>query len=162
MVTADGPKVVEFNSRFGDPEAQVVLPLYQGDIVELLLAASDGSIHSIHTPANTVSVGSAVCVVLASAGYPDNYATGKEVHGLQDLPDGVVAFHAGTKTNSGRIVTSGGRVLGVTAISPSADLERTIRSAYEGVARIDFEGMHFRHDIGRKALSHRVMTKETI
>ncbi len=152
MLTADGPKVVEFNSRFGDPETQVVLPLYRGDIVQLMLAACEGTISSMDTSANSVTIGSAVCVVLASAGYPDTYPKGKEIHGLQDLPEGVVAFHAGTMNVDGKIVTAGGRVLGVTAISAYTDIEKTIRVAYDGVARISFEGMQYRRDIGRKAL----------
>ena len=152
MMTGEGPKVVEYNSRFGDPETQVVLPLYRGDIVELMLASCEGTIASINPPAKNVANGSAVCVVLASAGYPDKYPMGKEIHGLHDLPDGVVAFHAGTKTNGKIIVTAGGRVLGVTAISTNANIEETIKMAYDGVGKISFEGMHFRRDIGRKAL----------
>jgi len=152
MMTEEGPKVVEYNSRLGDPETQVVLPLYRGDIVELMLASCEGTIASINPSGKDLVDGTAVCVVLASAGYPDTYPTGKEIHGLQDLPEGVVAFHAGTKSNDKMVVTAGGRVLGLTAISTTSDIEKTIKMAYDGVDRISFEGMHFRRDIGRKAL----------
>jgi phosphoribosylamine---glycine ligase len=152
MMTEEGPKVVEYNSRLGDPETQVVLPLYRGDIVELMLASCEGTITSMKPLGKNVANGSAVCVVLASAGYPDKYSTGKEILGLQDLPEGVVAFHAGTKSNNRMVVTAGGRVLGVTAISTTSDIEKTIKMAYDGVDRIRFEGVHFRRDIGRKAL----------
>lgn len=155
MLTAEGPKVIEYNSRFGDPETQVVVPLYRGDIVELMLASCEERVGTL--PVDARPAGSAVCVVLASEGYPDRYATGKEISGLQNLPDGIVAFHAGTKTVDGRLVTAGGRVLGVTAHSPSTDLEQTINHAYEGVRRIRFEGMHYRRDIGSKALLRRAI-----
>jgi phosphoribosylamine--glycine ligase len=152
MMTEKGPKVVEYNSRLGDPETQVVLPLYRGDIVELMLASCEGTIASLNPSGKNLVDGSAVCVVLASAGYPDTYPTGKEIRGLQDLPERVVAFHAGTKSNATMVVTAGGRVLGLTAISTTSDIEKTIKMAYDGVDRISFEGMHFRRDIGRKAL----------
>jgi phosphoribosylamine--glycine ligase len=152
MMTEKGPKVVEYNSRLGDPETQVVLPLYRGDIVELMLASCEGTIASLNPSGKNLVDGSAVCVVLASAGYPDKYPTGKEIRGLQDLPERVVAFHAGTKSNATMVVTAGGRVLGLTAISTTSDIEKTIKMAYDGVDRISFEGMHFRRDIGRKAL----------
>ena len=154
MMTPEGPKVVEYNSRFGDPETQVVLPLYDVDILELMEAACEGSIASI-SPVPLIPQGSAVCVVLASGGYPDLYETGKTIRGLENLSglDGVVAFHAGTKSDGGSVVTSGGRVLGLTAMRESGDLEQTIKKAYDGVRRISFEGMHFRKDIGAKALA---------
>lgn len=158
MMTESGPKVVEYNSRFGDPETQVVLPLYSGDIVETMLAACEGRIASVNTHERNLVTGSAVSVVLASAGYPDKYQTGTEIRGLESLPGEVVAFHAGTTTVNGKVVTAGGRVLGVTAISRSNDIERTIQAAYDGVERISFEGMHFRRDIGRKALLHQTQS----
>lgn len=152
MMTEKGPEVVEYNSRLGDPETQVVLPLYRGDIVELMLASCEGTIASLNPSGKNLVDGSAVCVVLASAGYPDTYPTGKQIRGLQDLPERVVAFHAGTKSNATMVVTAGGRVLGLTAISATSDIEKTIKMAYDGVGRISFEGMHFRRDIGKKAL----------
>jgi phosphoribosylamine--glycine ligase len=155
MITPDGPKVVEFNSRFGDPETQVVLPLYGGDLVDLILASCDETIspQKAHSGEHSTN-GSSVCVVLASGGYPDKYQTGRKIDGLQNLAglNGVVAFHAGTKRLDDAIVTAGGRVLGITAISTSSDIEQTIKLAYDGIRRISFEGMHYRRDIGRKAL----------
>jgi len=153
MLTKKGPMVVEYNCRFGDPETQAVLPLYQGDFAELLYAAStagvkgDGLISAIG--------GSAVCVVIASGGYPDAFATGKKIAGLPQAEsrEGIVVFHAGTRRDpDGSIVTSGGRVLGVTAVGRSTGLVETIVGAYNAVSDISFEGMHFRSDIGRKAL----------
>lgn len=158
MITADGPKVVEFNARFGDPETQVVLPLFDGDIVELILAACEGTIASLQLQNRPHNDGSAVCVVLASSGYPGKYQIGKEIHGLQNLSEGVVAFHGGTTKMKDAVVTAGGRVLGVTAISPNLDFGTTIAAAYEGVSRISFDGMQFRRDIGRRALLRRTQS----
>ena len=152
MLTAHGPKVVEYNCRFGDPETQVVLPLYAGDFAELLAGAADGRIVTSR-PAPSVR-GSAVCVVLASEGYPDSYPTGREIRGLDavgGLQD-IVVFHAGTKREGGRLVTAGGRVLGVTAVAPAQTIERAIGRVYEAVGMISFEGMHYRRDIGRRAV----------
>ena len=152
MLTASGPKVVEYNCRFGDPETQVVLPLYRGDLAELFVAACDGTLASISPPPPR---GSAVCVVLASGGYPDRYATGKTITGLEGAARcaGAVVFHAGTRREpDGSVVTAGGRVLGVTAVRADGALGATIGAAYEAVTQISFEGMHFRRDIGGKAL----------
>ncbi|HCV42413.1 MAG TPA: hypothetical protein DGH68_02945 [Bacteroidetes bacterium] len=159
IVTGEGPRVIEYNARFGDPETQVVLPLYEGDLFELLDAACEGSISSQARVASGTR-GSAVCVVLASGGYPDKYETGKVIGGLDDLAGvkGIVAFHAGTIRDKGAVVTSGGRVLGITSISDSPDLGRTIMAAYEGVRMVNFRGMHYRHDIGRKGLTGRVVS----
>jgi phosphoribosylamine--glycine ligase len=151
MIGSTGPKVVEYNCRFGDPETQVVLPLCGDDFVDFLHAAATGRLSAMRGRA-LVSAGNAVCVILASGGYPDAYESGKTIHGTTSLPDGVVAFHAGTKLAGDELVTSGGRVIGVTALGGNASLRETIALAYEGVHRITFEGMHFRNDIGRKAL----------
>ena len=151
MVTAAGPLVLEYNCRFGDPETQVVLPLVASDVAELFVRAStnqlDPSTVRLHQAA-------AVCVVLASGGYPDAYETEKEITGLSSLDgrDDVIVYHAGTKTAEGKVVTAGGRVLGVTAFGPYDDLPATIRTAYEAVRKIKFEGMHYRTDIGAKAV----------
>lgn len=152
MLTPGGAKVVEYNARFGDPETQVVLPLYEGDLAELLKSASDGTLASLPKP--PIPSASAVCVVMASGGYPDTYRTGLPVVGLDEVDqmDGVIVFHAGTKLDGGRIVTSGGRVLGVTALRGGA-LRESISHAYEAVKKIRFDGVHFRNDIGQKALS---------
>jgi phosphoribosylamine--glycine ligase len=152
MITDSGPNVVEFNCRFGDPEAQVVLPLIDGDLVEIMLAACDGSLANVSVKQHDAT---AVCVVMASGGYPDAYQTGKEVIGLDSfkpIEDGIVVFHAGTKREGDKIVTAGGRVLGVTAIGYGGDLENTIANAYNAVHRIAFDGAYYRSDIGRKGV----------
>ena len=154
MITSDGPKVIEYNCRFGDPETQVVLPLYDGDFLELLSMASGGSLMSaVHQSPHS---GSAVCVVLASGGYPDEYRTGLPISGLDILKQltGVMVFHAGTKQQGSMIVTAGGRVLGVTAWAKDASLRRAVDDAYGAIQSISFEGMHFRSDIGSKAFAH--------
>ncbi len=151
MLTDTGPKVIEYNCRFGDPEAQVVIPLIESDFARLLLSVAEGHLD----PAGVrLHAASAVCVVMASRGYPDEYETGKVIHGLDSftLEDGVVVFHAGTKREGNALLTSGGRVLGVTAIGYAHNLEETIRNAYTAVHRIAFDGAYYRSDIGQKAL----------
>jgi phosphoribosylamine---glycine ligase len=151
MLTADGPKVLEYNCRFGDPETQVVVPLIDGDLATILHAAATGRL-------DPSSVGihgaSAVTVVMASRGYPDAYDVGKEIRGLDAVSAerGEVVFHAGTRREGSRIVSAGGRVLAVTAIGYSHELESTIADAYRIVHRIAFDGAYYRSDIGKKAL----------
>jgi phosphoribosylamine--glycine ligase len=151
MLTPGGPRVVEYNCRFGDPETQVVLPLYEGDLADMLWAACPGG--DTELPQQAASNRNAVCVVLASGGYPDEYRKGEPIHGLDDALrlEGVTAFHAGTAIKGEQLVTAGGRVLGMTAVVPGT-LRDAIHRAYEGVARVRFVGMHYRKDIGRKAL----------
>ncbi|MEN3037910.1 MAG: phosphoribosylamine--glycine ligase [Candidatus Kryptonium sp.] len=151
MLTEDGPKVLEFNCRFGDPETQVILPLLEGDIIEMFFRAIDGGIKNFDY---AVKNATAVCVILASAGYPDNYEIDKEIKGLDEAREinDVIIFHAGTKKVNGKIVTSGGRVMGITAIGAENDFENTIKKAYSAVEKIKFEGMHYRTDIGKKAI----------
>jgi phosphoribosylamine--glycine ligase len=151
MVTSAGPQVLEYNCRFGDPETQVVVPLIASDIAELFVHASTAGLDPASVLLHNAT---AVCVVLASEGYPDTYETGKEITGLSsfDGREDVVVYHAGTRTAEGKIVTAGGRVLGVTAFGPHDDLPATIRMAYEAVRKIKFDGMHFRTDIGAKAV----------
>ncbi len=152
MLTADGPKVIEYNCRFGDPETQVVLPLYPGDLADLLLRAATGALDD--DGSRRAWSGAAACVVLASGGYPDAYETGKLIRGLdraESLED-VSVFHAGTRLENGQVVTAGGRVLAVTAVDPGGALPGAIRRAYEAVGTIAFDGMHFRKDIGRTAV----------
>lgn len=154
MLTPDGPRVVEFNCRFGDPETQVVLPLYGGDLLDLLVAACDGKVDRIEQP--PPPSGSAVCVVMASGGYPDAYKTGKPIGGLDAVAgtEGTIVFHAGTRRgDDGGIVTAGGRVLGVTAVRHDGTLAATIDAAYAAVGAITFDGMHYRRDIARRALN---------
>lgn len=157
MLTSEGPKVVEFNSRFGDPETQVVLPLLEGDFVELLLASCQGTIANLLSkPKKIVSTGSAVCVVLASGGYPDSYEIGFPIDGLDAVirDPSIAVFHAGTQLRDGKLVTSGGRVVGVTAFLRHGALRETIDTAYKAVELVGFRGMHYRRDIGSKALAH--------
>ena len=149
MLTCDGPKVIEFNVRFGDPEAQVVLPLIESDLPELLAAAADGDVSG-----STVRTSSdvAVGVVLASAGYPGPVTSGVPISGLDEASRvaGVEVFHAATARRDDALVTAGGRVL--TVVGRGARFEDAIARAYDGVSRISFEGMQYRRDIGRKAI----------
>ena len=150
MITDAGPKVLEFNCRFGDPEAQVLLPRLKSDLVPLLMACIDGTLAQ-HTDVQWHAE-AAACVVMASGGYPDPYQTGKIITGLEDAAtlEGVNVFHAGTKHDGENIVTDGGRVLGVTATADG--LHDAIQQAYQGVSAIQFADAHFRNDIGYRAL----------
>jgi phosphoribosylamine--glycine ligase len=152
MVTTAGPKVIEFNVRFGDPETQAILPLLDFDLVELLMEASAGKLPE----ALKFKAGNCTCVVLASEGYPGRYEKGKEIFGLMsaDLGDEVSIFHAGTRLDDGKFFTSGGRVLGVTAYGDT--LQQSIDKAYEAVGKIHFDGAYYRSDIGQKGLRYRV------
>jgi len=157
MITKEGPKVVEFNSRFGDPETQVVLPIFKGDFLEMLLAASTKNLASWKRRAHfEVAAGAAVCVILASKGYPDVYETGKDIHGLDESAgrENLMVFHAGTTMIGNTVRTAGGRVLGVTSHEPNGSLIGAVESAYAAVRHISFDGMHFRKDIGRSAPLH--------
>ena len=151
MLTEDGIKVLEFNVRFGDPEAQVVLSRMKNDIVELMLASCEGQLNEIQTEWDQRTC---VCVVLSAGGYPGKYTTGDEIIGLDSVDekiDGVI-FHSGTKKIGKKIVTSGGRVLGVTNFGD--DIEQAIRNTYKTVEKISFEHYFFRRDIGAKAVKH--------
>jgi phosphoribosylamine--glycine ligase len=148
MMTADGPKVIEFNVRLGDPETQPLMHRMKTDFVPVLQAAAEGELNSVKLEWNP---GPSVCVVLASEGYPGAYESGKQIHGIEAAEaTGAKVFHAGTRQAVGAIETAGGRVLGVTAAG--GDLASAIDLAYAGVREISFEGMHYRHDIGRKGL----------
>jgi phosphoribosylamine--glycine ligase len=146
MVTKDGPKTIEFNARFGDPETQVVLPRLKTDLVDIILASINGRLHDIDI---SWSDEAAVCVVLASEGYPGAYAKGLPIEGLEQTGD-VLVFHAGTARSDGKVVTSGGRVLGVVGLG--ADIAQARERAYAAAERIRFQGKHFRTDIAMKAL----------
>jgi phosphoribosylamine--glycine ligase len=151
MMTEDGPKVLEYNCRFGDPETQVVLPLLETDLVEIMMEISSGK---LTTTKVVWKQQNAVCVVIASGGYPDAYESGKKIFGLDAAasdPD-VVVFHAGTKREKKGMVTAGGRVLNVTAIGPGNNLEETIERAYLAVGKITFDGAYYRSDIGKKGV----------
>ena len=149
MLTKNGPKVLEFNARFGDPETQVYLPRLENDLVELLDASASGTLGKTELKWKPEA---AVCVVMASGGYPGSYPKGKFISGLaaaaNALPNTKV-FHAGTALKDGQIVTNGGRVLGVTALGK--DLKAAQAAAYAAVEKIHFDGAHFRRDISAKA-----------
>ena len=146
MLTEDGPKVLEYNARFGDPEAQVVLPRMKNDIIDVFEACIDGTLDQIDLQFED---NAAVCVVLASDGYPVSYKKGFEIKGLENFEnkEGYYVFHAGTKLDNGKIVTNGGRVLGVTA--KGKDLKEARANAYEATKLIDFENKYMRNDIGK-------------
>lgn len=148
MVVKGEPFVLEFNCRFGDPETQVLLPLLESDILELMIACVEGKLLEKDIK---LKAGAATCVVVASGGYPDSYEKGKEIHGLDEASKekNVVVFHAGTKTENGKIFTNGGRVLGVTGFGKT--IQDSINSAYWATSKISFENMHYRKDIGKKA-----------
>ncbi|MCX6173624.1 MAG: phosphoribosylamine--glycine ligase [Ignavibacteriales bacterium] len=148
MMTNQGPKVVEFNCRFGDPETQVILPLLEGNFVELLYSAACGKINKEAVRYND---GASVCVVVASKGYPDKFENGFEIHGLDQTPQKIKVYHAGTKDVSGKILTNGGRVLNITSFTEKNDLNEAKRIAYEALSKISFDGMHYRKDISDKA-----------
>ena len=146
MLTKDGPKVLEYNARFGDPEAQVVLPRMKNDIIDVVNACIDGKLDEVDLQFED---NAAVCVVLASDGYPEHYEKGKVITGFEnfDGKDGYYVFHAGTKKTEKGIVTNGGRVLGVTA--KGANLKEARANAYEATKLISFENKYMRHDIGK-------------
>ncbi len=147
-LTSKGPKVIEFNARFGDPETQVVMPLLESDLAEICLATALGTLDKV--PVSWYDK-KAVCVVMASGGYPGDYEKGMPISGIDDAEKaGAIVFHAGTETRDGQTVTSGGRVLGVTAVGDS--YQQCIDTAYAGVNAISFDKAHFRHDIGARLL----------
>jgi len=149
ILTSDGPKVLEFNARFGDPETQVILPSLKTDLIQIIQAVINGNLDKVHI--EWIDQASA-CVVLASAGYPGEYEKGKTIHGLEKLADrdDIIVFHAGTKKDDQKIITAGGRVLGVT--SWADNLSEAIKSAYDGLEQIEFENKYYRKDIGKKGL----------
>ncbi|MFH1578227.1 MAG: phosphoribosylamine--glycine ligase [Candidatus Omnitrophota bacterium] len=153
MVTASGPKVLEFNVRFGDPETQAILPRLNSDLVKLMLATIDGKLGEISNQGGLDwDKRACVCVVCASGGYPGKYEKGKEITGLEkagDMPD-IVVFHSGTELKESKYMTNGGRVLGVTGLGEG--IIEAISKTYQATEKINFEGMHYRKDIGKKAI----------
>ena len=147
MMTPDGPKVLEFNTRFGDPETEAIMLRLETDLVEIFEAVVE---HRVGKISVKLRPGASVCVIAASAGYPGKYVSGKLISGLESVPDGVEVFHAGTAWKDGGIVTAGGRVLAVTA--SGADLHEALAKVYEAMAGISFEGMQYRRDIAWRAL----------
>lgn len=148
MLTPDGPKVIEYNCRFGDPETQVVLPLLKTDLLTIMQAVENGTLDQIDVK---WSQEHAACVILASNGYPAHYEKGKAITFPERFPENVTVYHAGDKLDGGTLVTSGGRVLGVTATAPT--LEAALHDAYQATESIHFEGNYKRSDIGRRALA---------
>ncbi|MBR2627998.1 MAG: phosphoribosylamine--glycine ligase [Peptococcaceae bacterium] len=147
MLTADGPKVLEFNARFGDPETQAVLPRLKSDLVEIFLALIDGRLNEMNIEWYEEA---AVCVVMASGGYPETSDKGRVITGMKEAEEtGIIVFHAGTKETDGNIVTNGGRVLAISALGK--DIAEAIANAYKGVEKVKFENMQYRTDIGKKA-----------
>lgn len=150
MLTPGGPKVIEYNCRFGDPETQVVLPLFEGDLLAAMMACTQGT---LRPDMARIKQGSAACVVLASGGYPEQYQTGYPIAGLKQAAacSGVALYHAGTALQNGLPMTAGGRVLGVTAVAGT--LSEAIKSAYRAAGDIRFTNMYYRRDIGAQALA---------
>ncbi|MDD4956954.1 MAG: phosphoribosylamine--glycine ligase [Candidatus Omnitrophica bacterium] len=147
MMTKDGPKVLEYNVRFGDPETQAILPRMRSDLAELLYAAAKGDLSGIEVEWDDEDC---VCVVLASGGYPGKYVPGKAITGIKEAEkEGAIVFHAGTRSENGMVVTSGGRVLDV--VAKGKGIKKAIDGVYRAVSRIGFEGMHYRKDIAYRA-----------
>ena len=147
MYTKNGMKVIEYNARFGDPETQVILPRLKTDLLDIMLACTNGTLDNMNIEWYN---NAAVCVILASGGYPVSYTKGYEITGLQKISEkkNMIVFHAGTEKKEGKIVTSGGRVLGITGIGNNID--EAIKTAYKGVEIVNFNQKHFRTDIGKK------------
>jgi len=148
MITEEGPKVVEYNCRFGDPECQVILPRMQSDLLDTIIATTQGKLGETDIEFDDEV---RCCVVLASGGYPESYEKGKEIFGLDEVENAIV-FHAGTKEEDGKLYTSGGRVLNI--VGSGADLESAIKSTYAEVKKINFDKAYYRSDIGAKGLKH--------
>lgn len=149
MITQKGPKVIEYNCRFGDPETQVVLPRLKTDIMDIFEAINDGTLSDLDIQWDDRAC---ACVIMASPGYPKSYPKGLEITGLTEGQlEGVTVYHAGTKLDGDKLVTSGGRVLGVTALGEN--LEAALKKAYDGVSKIHFDNAHYRRDIGQSALN---------
>ena len=148
MITPCGPKVIEYNCRFGDPETQVVLPLLKTDLLTVMQAVENETLADLNVEWHD---GAAACVILASGGYPGSYEKGKVMTLPETTPANVIIYHAGDKLSDGKIVTSGGRVLGVTATAPT--LKEALADAYAATETVEFEGKYMRHDIGQRALA---------
>ncbi len=147
MMTKEGPKVLEYNCRFGDPEIQAILPLIKSDLVDLMMASIEGRIAET---AIKIRKKAAVCVVMASGGYPGSYDKSKTIHGLDKVSKDIMVFHAGSKKKGKDLVTAGGRVLGITAMDTT--IGSAIKKVYKGVGDITFDGAYYRRDIGHRAL----------
>ncbi len=144
MITGNGPRVLEFNARFGDPEAQVTLPLLKSDLVDIMLAVVDNKLEEVDVG---WSNGACVGVVMASGGYPESYKTGFAIGGLDEVDKDILVFHAGTKLEGGQVLTNGGRVL--TVVATGKNLAEAREKVYQNIPRIHFEGCHYRQDIAK-------------
>jgi phosphoribosylamine--glycine ligase len=151
IITKDGPKVIEFNCRFGDPETQVVLPLLEGDFLELLYSSAIGNLNKNAVKYNG---GASVCVVAASEGYPDSYKKGLEIFGLENSDNQIIIYHAGTIEKDGKIFTNGGRVLGVTSVIRENDVLKAREKAYEAISKVCFDGIYYRSDIANRVIKY--------
>lgn len=151
IITNDGPKVIEFNCRFGDPETQVVLPLLEGDFLELLYSSAIGNINKGSVKFNG---GSSVCIVAASEGYPDSYKKGLEIFGLENSDSEIIIYHAGTLEKDGKFFTNGGRVLGVTSVIKENDVLKAREKAYEAISKVCFDGIYYRSDIANRVIKY--------
>ncbi|MGD8305999.1 MAG: phosphoribosylamine--glycine ligase [Ignavibacteria bacterium] len=149
ILTDKGPKVIEFNCRFGDPETQAVLALLEGDFLKLLYTAAKGELAK---DAVRYNGGSSVCVVAASSGYPESYEKGFEISGLDDIPENTIVYHAGTNEVGGKILTNGGRVLGVTSVLKENNLAEAKKKAYQSLEKIHFKNIYYRTDIADKGI----------
>jgi phosphoribosylamine--glycine ligase len=149
IITKDGPKVLEYNCRFGDPETEIILPLLKSDLVPLMLATIEGNLkdHNIH-----LHDGYALDVVLASGGYPDSYEKGKIIKGLNSLDPDIYVFHSGTRSTGKKLLTNGGRVLNI--VAKGNDFLNLRDLLYKNIKNISFDGMHYRKDIGFRALKY--------
>lgn len=147
MMTDEGPHVIEFNARFGDPETQVVLPRLDGDLAEILLSVAKGCLSEVDIKWKEES---SLCVILASEGYPGPYQKGIRIEGISEVSEELMIFHAGTKREDGQLITSGGRILGVTSVAPN--LQKARNKVYDALENISIKGAHFRKDIGRRAI----------
>ena len=151
IITKEGPKVIEFNCRFGDPETQVVLPLLEGDFLELLYSSATGNLNKNAVRYNG---GSSVCIVAASEGYPDSYKKGLEIFGLENSDNEIIIYHAGTLEKDGKIFTNGGRVLGVTSVIKENDVLKAREKAYEAISKVCFDGIYYRSDIANRVIKY--------
>jgi phosphoribosylamine--glycine ligase len=147
ILTPSGPKVLEFNCRFGDPEAQVILPLIENDIVDLFMAVVDRNLHEVQVKIKNLW---SICVVLASSGYPHDYKTGEHIQIKEALSSDTMLFHAGTKMEDNKLVTAGGRVLNV--VNVSENLKVAKQKVYEEIKKIHYSGMFYRRDIGSSGM----------
>ena len=147
MLTPDGPKVIEYNCRFGDPETQVVLPLLKTDLLTVMQAVENETLLELSLEWWDAC---AACVILSSGGYPGHYETGKPINFTAPMPSNVTCYHAGDRRWNGRLITAGGRVLGLTAVAPT--LKEALRDAYKAADAVQFEGKYLRRDIGQRAL----------